>query len=170
MTSPTPFLQKLVDTFLPALPATDSKPAIPSASDVGLHQQLAVQVQSNSSYQTLLQQLADVAGGQDAFIDADESTATAVLTQLATQHPDTFQALLFSLKADYFEHPAILAAFQWPTTPPQPNGYPLTQHLNETTLDPVKQKGPIWRIPQDPYPLAISLFQKWLFSGKIPNI
>ena len=139
------FLQKLVDTLLPGLPATDSKPAIPSASDVGLHHQLATHVASSPAIHTLLQQLAELAGSLDAFIQADEPTATAVLTQLAAQHQDSFQALLLTLKADYYEHPTILTAFQWPASPPQPNGYPLTPHLNESALDAVKQKGPIWR-------------------------
>ena len=150
MTYPSKFLQKVVDTLLPGLPADGTKPAIPSASAITLDKKLAIHLETGRErdvFWQVLQQLRTVAGGEEAFIMADEETATATIAKVATQDPAGFQTLLFTLKADYYEHEAILHAFQWPTTPPQPAGYPLNPQLNESLLESVKNRGPIWRSP-----------------------
>ena len=67
-------------------------------------------------------------------------------SQLPTS-PKQLMSLLDSdsVKYDYFEHEAVLQAFGWPTSPPQPTGYPLAKHLDLEKLETVKKRGPIWR-------------------------
>ena len=139
------FLQRVVNTLLPGLPAEDNKPAIPSASTVGIDKELAAHLETNPLLQQALQRLCALANGEDAFVQVNEEVATAVMSQLAEQEPTAFQSLLFIVKADYYEHEVVLRAFQWPTTPPQPSGYPLSSRLNEAQLDEVKKQGFIWR-------------------------
>ncbi len=145
MTFKNAFYQKVVDTLLPGLSATESHLAVPSASEVDVDQQLALHAEVNSSVQLILQTLCDLAGGEELFVELSEEAITAVITQFSDENPSEFQTLLFMIKADYYEHETILQAFGWPSHPPQPSGYPLSPLLDEVSLENVKQKGSIWR-------------------------
>ena len=141
------FLQKVVDLLLPGLPVDDRFGAIPSASQVGVDSQLAHHLGTHPDatlFGELLTAIVAQSGGEPEFVTASEATAIEVLQAVETAHPDSFAKLLFVVSADYYEAATVLQAFGWPSEPPQPQGYPLDP-LREALLDPVKQRGEIWR-------------------------
>lgn len=141
------FLEAVVDTLLPGLPATTRAAALPPASQVGVAQQLARHLATHRDHDLLeeaLTAIIDVAGDRQAFIMAQKDAATGILNQIEQTLPLAFQALLFVVSADYYEAAAVLQAFGWPTSPPQPQGYSLPP-FNEALLQPVKKRPSLWR-------------------------
>jgi hypothetical protein len=77
-----------------------------------------------------------------------------VLKRVETSHCQGFTALVSTVLTLYYEHPDVLAAFGWPSRPPQPLGHALPP-FDEELLAPVKARGEIWRGPvADPSSLA----------------
>lgn len=147
MTFSSEFLQAVVDTLLPGLPATEQAPALPAASQVGIDKVLAKRLRSHPKHAEIVEALQAIireAGTMSAFIAMSSDMATRIIQGLESSHPEAFKALLFIVSADYYESKAVIEAFNWPTTPPQPTGYPLLP-FQDHLLDPVRQRPPLWR-------------------------
>lgn len=141
------FLQKVVDILLPGLPETERLQAIPSASQVGIGQKLAQHVQTAHNRALIADALVAIVqqGGDVAqFVATDEADCILIVEAVERDNSMAFKALLFTVAADYYEETAVLKAFGWRPTPPQPEGYPLPP-FNEGLLDGVKSKRKLWR-------------------------
>ena len=142
------FLCRVVDTMLPGLPATGVKSALPSASELGLHEQLRGHLAAHpdaTRFANVLLAITDEAGGMVRFVESDELSATATLEAVETTMSTGFAAFLFVIAADYYESEDVLRAFGWRVTPPQPLGYELAP-FDETLLAPVKSREQrLWR-------------------------
>jgi len=141
------FLQAVVDALLPGLPQTEQAAAIPAASQVEVDHQLAHHLKTHPERALIgqaLEAIARQAGGMAQFTAADTLLATEILQEVERSDHETFLALLFVVSADYYENTAVLQAFGWPDTPPQPAGYALPP-FDETLLNPVKGRQALWR-------------------------
>lgn len=141
------FLGKVLDTLLPGLPATERAEALPAASQIGVDLSLAGHLAHHPARARLAEVLgwiAEEAGGEEAFIAADEKMAISYIQRVEEKDNAAFQALLFTVTADYYEAEDVLLAFGWPGHPPQPKGYSLPA-FDEGLLEPVKQKRLLWR-------------------------
>lgn len=90
---------------------------------------------------------ARVAGGEQSFVDGDESQRTAILQSVQAERPDDFARLLATLLPDYYESAAVLKAFGWTDRPPQPLGHELPRMDKPTTLrlEKVRRRRKLWR-------------------------
>lgn len=141
------FLTAVVNTILPGLPTSKTAAALPPASGVGVVQSLSQHLNDHPQkelFTEALQAIMNTADGADNFIEAEEEDATAILHRVAQSHSKAFEALVFIVSADYYETAAVLNAFGWRVTPPQPLGYPLPP-FDEQLLKPVKRRPPLWR-------------------------
>ena len=147
MTFEPSFLRTVVDVLLPGLAAEGNKPAIPSASSLDIHLQLAEHLKTHPDRVELakaLQFIIDFAGGADALGQMDEIGAAVAVGSVEHKENALFMILLNLVSADYYEHPVVLTAFGWRPTPPQPEGYTLLP-MDESLLEQVKASPPIWR-------------------------
>ena len=141
------FLAAVVDTLLPGLPATATHRPLPTATAIGVDQQLATHLRDHPHRERLatwLQALTAVADGQQNFIAADPTTQTVLIQRLEATNASAFYAFLLVVTADYYQNAAVIGAMGWPVEPPQPQGYPLPAFA-ETLLAPVKTRPPLWR-------------------------
>lgn len=78
----------------------------------------------------------------------DEDSRAALLGELEAQSPDAFSRVVTAAYSAYYTDPAIRAVVErvtgYPDRPPQPRGYDL-EPFDESLLDQVKARGPIWR-------------------------
>ncbi|MEM7113903.1 MAG: gluconate 2-dehydrogenase subunit 3 family protein [Chloroflexota bacterium] len=145
------FLHAVVDTLLPGLPATETKPALPAASEVGVAAKLAAHLETHRDkrlFVAVLEAIVGEAGGEARFVAMDEGARTAVLQTIEQSQSDAFAALLFVVSADYHESEAVMRAFGWRPTPPQPLGYPLPpfdEGKLEELVASLEGKRPLWR-------------------------
>lgn len=82
------------------------------------------------------------------FSDAAAETQVASIVSLEKKYPAIFEATLKACYSAYYTHPKVRAIIETKTgyeaRPPQPQGYPL-EPFDESLLDPVRARGPIWR-------------------------
>lgn len=137
------FLAAVIDSLLPGeMAASGGRQALPAGTAAGLDP-----VKYGETFPSLLQAIAQAAGGTEAFVSADEAARVKFLQAVQRAQPDGFARLLGSLLPDYYESAAVLAAFGWRTAPPQPEGHevaPMAQDVAQK-LDRVRQRGPRWR-------------------------
>lgn len=147
MTFSQDFLQAVVDGLLPGLPATPVTAALPAASQLGVDQQLAQHLTHHRDallFGRALETIIKQAGSMVNFVQVDESTANVILQTVEQTEAEAFQALLFIVSADYYENEAVLQAFNWRASPPQPLGYPLSP-FDGKLLVAVKDRQKLWR-------------------------
>lgn len=147
MDLPIAFLAAVVDRLLPGLPATERAAALPAASEIAIDRRLRQHLRTHPDRIRLaraLEAIAQRSGSAADFVTAGEAAAQAILQQVESSEPDAFAALLFVVSADYYEAEAVLRAFGWRVTPPQPQGYSLPP-FSEDLLAPVKQRPALWR-------------------------
>lgn len=147
MDAPVAFLAAVVDSLLPGLPTTEQAAALPAASEVGIDRRLGQHLRTHPDRAQLAQALEAIArqaGSAADFVTAGEVARQALLEQVESSDPGTFAALLFVVSADYYESEAVLRAFGWRATPPQPQGYSLPP-FSEDLLDSVKRRPALWR-------------------------
>ncbi|MFZ8974592.1 MAG: hypothetical protein ACO2ZD_10910 [Pseudomonadales bacterium] len=94
----------------------------------------------------LLQSLFNVL--PDDFADATAETQVACLAAIEKTCPTIFDATLKACYSAYYTNPEVREIIEAKTgyeaRPPQPQGYPL-EPFDESLLDPVRARGPIWR-------------------------
>ena len=147
MNFPTHFLEKIVDTLLPGLPQTGQHKRLPPASEIGIDKKLTQHLEiahNREQLKVALQAIVQQSGGVVEFVLADEMERVSIFQNVERDKSEVFKALLFIVSADYYEETAVLEAFNWRPTPPQPEGYPL-HPFDETLLDSVKSKPKLWR-------------------------
>ncbi len=132
------FIAAVIDTLLPGAPAEGSHATLPSGTAAG------VTLAAESADISLLQAIADQAGGREAFAAADETTRTLVLESIAAALPAAFQRFIQPLLMDYYEAPSVLAAMGWRREPPQPQGHALAP-FDAALLANVRGRGKLWR-------------------------
>jgi hypothetical protein len=132
------FVAALADTLVPGGDLANSVSA-PAASSLGLSW-----VSLRLRHAPVLAAIAAQARGEDAFRSGTEEFRTGVLQQVERSLPADFAALVTAVLTLYYEHPRVLAAFGWPSRPPQPVGHELPP-FDEELLAPVKARGEIWR-------------------------
>jgi hypothetical protein len=99
-----------------------------------------------TSHAGILAAIAAEAGTRAAFRSGTDDRRGAVLRRVEQSHPGEFAALVTAVLTLYYESPEALAAFGWPSRPPQPLGHTL-EPFDEELLAPVKARGEIWRKP-----------------------
>ena len=138
------FLSAVVDTLLPGDAAT---PPLPSGTEVGIAEKLAehlVAGRDRARCEVVLRAIADAARGEDAFVRADPAGRISCLERVETEMPVPFRTLVSLVLQDYYETDAVLLAVGLRTEPPQPDGHVIAP-FDETLLDPVRRRGPMWR-------------------------
>ena len=89
-----------------------------------------------------------LAGLPDDFPAQGADHQTALLTALESAQPEAFEAVLKACYAAYYTDPEIRRILEEKTgyeaRPPQPEGYQLPP-FDESLLEPVRARGPIWR-------------------------
>ena len=151
MDAPDALLTAVVDGLLPGLPATEQAAALPAASEVAIDLRLREHLHTHPDRALLaraLKVIARRAGSAAEFVTAGEATAKTILGQVESSEPGAFAALLFVVSADYYEAGAVLRAFGWRATPPQPQGYSLPP-FSEDLLAPVQRRPALWRSAED---------------------
>ena len=138
------FLSAVVDTLLPGDAAT---PPLPSGTEVGIAEKLAEHVvasRDGARHAAVLHAIADAARGEDAFMRADAAGRISCVERVEAEMGEPFRALVSLLLQDYYETDAVLLAVGLRTEPPQPDGHVIAP-FDETLLDPVRRRGPMWR-------------------------
>jgi hypothetical protein len=130
------FHAALLDTLLPGGPLPHGIVA-PPASALALADAVPLDP-------ALARMVAEEAGDAEAFLRAGDDERERVLAVVSTRMPEEFARLVAAALAAYYQHPRVIEAFGWPARPPQPGGHRLA-HLDETWLEPVRQRGPFWR-------------------------
>jgi hypothetical protein len=134
------FVAAIVDTLVPGGPLANGVKA-PAAS--------ALEIAWHSLEERHAQVLAAIAvegGGKETFSSGTVDFRTVVLKRVENEHPEELAAFITTVLTRYYEHPQVLAAFGWPSRPPQPLGHELPP-FDEELLAPVKARGEIWRRP-----------------------
>jgi hypothetical protein len=137
------FLRAVLDTLLPGeTSGPPGRAALPAGSAAGVDLATYAKVGRPA-----LEAILRAAGGASAFAAAAEPDRIAALRKAECQLPGPFRTLLAPLLADYYESPAVLAAFGWRADPPQPHGHPLppADEATHRRLDLVRQRGKLWR-------------------------
>jgi hypothetical protein len=133
------FVAAVIDTLLPG---DADEPRLPSASSVDVMARLGPRLERE--HRATLAAIADAAGGEDAFLGATESIRIEAIRRVDVAMRSAFQALVQAALIEYYESDAVLLAFGWRVEPPQPSGHRLDA-FDETLLEPVKRRGPMWR-------------------------
>jgi hypothetical protein len=130
------FFRAVADTLFPG------DAVCPSATAAGLDAADHV-----ADHAAILDALAERAGGRAAFVDAEAAHRIAIVREIERAHPAAFRALTTALAGAFYGLPAVLAAFDWPERPPQPEGFPLIDPgaAIAPLLDKVRRRGAIWR-------------------------
>ena len=138
------FLSAVVDTLLPGDAAT---PPLPSGTEVGIAERLAEHVvasRDRARHDAVLHAIADAARGEDAFVRADAAERISSVKRVEAEMGEPFRAFVSLLLQDYYETDAVLVAIGSRAEPPQPDGHVIAP-FDETLLDPVRRRGPMWR-------------------------
>jgi hypothetical protein len=133
------FLQAVVDTLLPGLPAEPGYGALPSGTEAGV----ALDPDAAGA-RPALEAIGARAGGYDAFIQAAEAARVDIIAVVERELPAAFLALLKPLFTDYYEKDAVLVALGWRPGPPQPQGHALAP-FDPRLLEQVKGRRKLWR-------------------------
>ncbi|MBV9113509.1 MAG: hypothetical protein JOY67_11880 [Hyphomicrobiales bacterium] len=138
------FLDAVVDTLLPGEhQASSGASPLPSGTQAG------VVLEAKSAEQdTILQMIAQRAGGEEAFARAPLSARTDVLASIEKESFDAFRTFVSNLLQDYYEAPSVLAAMGWREGAAQPLGH-IVPEADEATLErleKVRARGPLWRL------------------------
>lgn len=84
----------------------------------------------------------------DGFADMDAAHREAALHQIESGMPDSFNAVVTAAYNVYYTDPSVRDVIErltgYENRPPQPLGYEL-EPFDESLLDAVKARGPIWR-------------------------
>jgi len=82
------------------------------------------------------------------FCTLSRESQTAYLSTVEKEQPAAFQAVLKAAYSAYYTDQTVRQIIEtksgYEARPPQPQGYEL-QGFDETLLEPVRAKGPIWR-------------------------
>lgn len=137
------FLAALVDSLAPGgSVATDV--TLPAASIVGCDRALAEAMVSNSNLRALIEAIAAQAGDAQSFVASDPRSRIACLETAQRERPESFASLVTATLAHYYAQPHVLAALDWPSRPPQPEGHRLPP-FDDSLLAKVKARGALWR-------------------------
>jgi gluconate 2-dehydrogenase subunit 3-like protein len=132
----------LVDVLLPG----DEDAALPAASEVGVNDALqsALETADGLAYHRVVSRIARELGGAHEFIRATPDQRIAVLQAVEKEMPGELRRLVvFALEA-YYQSDPVIVAMGWRTEPPQPLGHEVDP-LEESLLEPVRKRGPLWR-------------------------
>lgn len=135
-------LSALLDTLLPGDGAD-----WPAAGNHGLAERTWTLAEAipggKEGLATILRALPEGFGG------AESTTRESDLKTIETAHPEAFEKTVTAAYNAYYTDPAIrdiiaqLTGYE--NRPPQPDGYALPP-FDESLLDQVKARGPIWRV------------------------
>jgi hypothetical protein len=134
----TAFLNAVIDTLVPGGELANGVVA-PAASAIGLAGDLG-----NDRSARVLAAIADAAGSEDDFRSGTEDFRASVIMDVEKTHTQDFIAFVTKVLTLYYEHPDVLAAFSWPSRPPQPLGHEMPP-FDEELLGPVLARGEFWR-------------------------
>jgi hypothetical protein len=147
MTFSPEFLNALIDTLLPGLPATADAPALPAGTQVGIVASFAAQLalqRERETFAHILHEIAKQCGGVDDFVRADEAQRIAAVQAVERAEGSAFQAMMVLILANYCEAEPVLRALGWRSEPPQPQGFGLPP-FDASLLEQVKRQGSQWR-------------------------
>ena|SRR5438270_7780164 len=130
------FLAAMVDTLVPGGVLANGIVA-PAASSIGITWDAL-----EERHGRVLAAIATQAGGEEDFCLGTDEFRADVLRQVERSRPQDFAALVTAVLTLYYESPNVLAAFGWPSRPPQPLGHELPP-FDERLLAPVKARGEI---------------------------
>jgi hypothetical protein len=133
------FLDAVIDAICPGL---DGGRPVPSATAAGLSREIYA-----LPHTVVLAAIAGAAGGEAAFQALPPQARAEVLARVEAADATAFRALVQAVIADFYEAPAVLAAFGWRSDPPQPRGRtlePMDDGL-DTLIARVTARGPVWR-------------------------
>ena len=75
---------------------------------------------------------------------ADPAGRISCVERAEAEMGEQFRALISLVLQDYYETDAVLLAVGLRAEPPQPDGHVIAP-FDETLLDPVRRRGPMWR-------------------------
>ena len=136
-------LRQLLDEIIPADPTRNK----PSAAEIGV---LAYLLDQDSAYLTELRVELDTldehAQAQTGrrFVESTGTTRTELTETCKREHPQIFQRLVAHTAACYYQDGRAMQAIGLPPRPPYPEGYTVRRG-DLTLLEPVRQRGSIWR-------------------------
>jgi hypothetical protein len=143
------FLRVVLDTLLPGTAVEQGRAPVPSGTEAGID--LARHAETARA---VLDAIATAAGSAATFAGATEAERVAILRTVERGDPESFRLLVTALLVEYYETPAVLTAFGWRASPPQPQGHAVPEADAETErrLERVRQRAPAWRAPPSPPP------------------
>lgn len=137
------FLSMLVDSIAPG-GSVAKDVTLPPASAVGCDAMLGKALDGNANLRAFVEAIVMRAGGVGSFSGNSANERNLFLETVQTEQPPDFAALVNLTLAHYYAHPRVLAALDWPSRPPQPEGHELAP-FDDSLLAPVLARGAIWR-------------------------
>lgn len=155
------FLSAIVDTLIPgnepAVHATgavatptkrtgEAGTSLPPASAVGVAVRLAdhLAADPDDPHVAVLRAIASAAGGEEAFVRANQYARIAAVRRVEDQMRRPFAAFVSRVLQDYYEAEPVIVAVGWRAEPPQPEGHELPA-FDDTLLEPVRGRRRMWR-------------------------
>ena len=142
--SQTSLLAEVMNRIIPA------EDALPGAGDLGLTSQIDAAVGNSPALKKLfLEGLARIEieshkSEDREFKDLSSYEKDRLLRVVEQERPDFFQVLVQQTYRSYYTNPTIFPLIGYEGYPPQPKGYPM-KPFNESLLDNVKKRGPLYR-------------------------
>lgn len=120
--------------------------SLPPASAVGVAVRLAdhLAARLDDWHLEVLRAVASAAGGEEAFVRANEDARIAAMRLVEGEMHRPFAALVSRVLQDYYEAEAVIIAMGWRVEPPQPDGHALPP-FDDALLAPVKRRRRMWR-------------------------
>lgn len=137
----------VLDQIIPADPGKGK----PSAAELDVDELLrTLDAQILSSITVQLDLLDDAAHAQSdkSFVELDRATQNEVMDALRRNDPGFLQRLAIHTATMYYQDARVMATIGLPPRPPYPEGYTVPRG-DLSLLDPVKERGSIWRRTSD---------------------
>lgn len=143
----TPSQHEILDVVLDQMIPADAARNKPSATDVGVFEYIADQ--SPDSFQEIARQLDELDAQASTshkmlYTELSRNLQDVTLNRLRDEDPRFLMDLALHTVACYYLDSRVLAAIGLPSRAPYPEGYTV-QRGNLTLLDPVRDRGQIWR-------------------------
>ena len=143
----TPIQHEILDVVLDQMIPTDSARNKPSARDVGVFEYIADR--SPESFQEIARQLDDLdaqafMSRKTPYTELSRDLQDETLSLLREEDPRFLTDLALHTVACYYLDSRVMTAIGLPSRAPYPDGYTI-QRGDLTLLDPVRDRGEIWR-------------------------
>jgi len=139
-------LGAVLDTLVP--PSADGR--LPGAGALGIADAIEEKLREQPDLRpAVLGGLEDLdalarRGGAAGFADVPASERAELLSRVSAEAPAFLPGLIFHTYLAYYQQAPVLEGLGVPPRPPHPEGYAVAA-LDESLLDPVRAREPLWR-------------------------